>query len=160
MAHIQLSQTLNLSKPVKLSKPWQTLLVSLANYGMVVAFAACLAYWVWVFLKPNPIAAVPISAPTAQTILPAILAGHWFNNAQAAPIAAAGNINLKLVGIRKGEKLHEEMISAEEWMRTIELENFLITDNILTDDCISYNSYDALMPESEVYQFLTNSNVI
>ena len=69
-------------------------------------------------------------------------------------------MKLNLVGIRKGEKLHEEMISAEEWMRTIEMENFLITDNITTDECHSYNSHDALMPESEVYNFLINSNVI
>lgn len=69
-------------------------------------------------------------------------------------------LELKLVGIRKGEKLHEEMISAEEWMRTIEMKNFLITDNIITDACTSYNSFDALMPESEVYDFLVKSNVI
>jgi FlaA1/EpsC-like NDP-sugar epimerase len=69
-------------------------------------------------------------------------------------------MELKLVGIRKGEKLHEEMISAEEWMRTIEMKNFLITDNIITDECTSYNSYDALMPESEIYNFLVKSNVI
>jgi len=69
-------------------------------------------------------------------------------------------MELKLVGIRKGEKLHEEMISAEEWMRTIEMKNFLITDNIITDECTSYNSYDVLMPESEVYNFLVKSNVI
>ena len=69
-------------------------------------------------------------------------------------------IGLEVVGIRKGEKLHEEMISAEEWMRTLEYENYLITDNITTEECKSYNSFDALMPESDVYDFLIKSNVI
>jgi len=70
------------------------------------------------------------------------------------------SIELKTVGIRKGEKLHEEMISAEEWMRTEEHEHYLISDDIIRDECISYNSYDALMPESEIYNFLVKSNVI
>jgi UDP-N-acetylglucosamine 4,6-dehydratase/5-epimerase len=69
-------------------------------------------------------------------------------------------MQLNVVGIRKGEKLHEEMISAEEWMRTIEMKNFLITDEIVTDECISYNSFDALMPEEDVYEFLKKTNVI
>ena len=69
-------------------------------------------------------------------------------------------MQLNVVGIRKGEKLHEEMISAEEWMRTIDMKNFLITDEIVTDECISYNSFDALMPEEDVYEFLKKTNVI
>jgi hypothetical protein len=45
-------------------------------------------------------------------------------------------------------------------MRTIEMKNFLITDEIVTDECISYNSFDALMPEEDVYEFLKKTNVI
>ena len=41
------------------------------------------------------------------------------------------DIPLKYIGIRRGEKLHEEMISNEEWMRTEEYENFLITERII-----------------------------
>jgi UDP-N-acetylglucosamine 4,6-dehydratase len=69
-------------------------------------------------------------------------------------------IQLKEVGIRKGEKLHEEMISEEEWMRAVELENYLITDNILKADAKSYNSFDSLMPKNKVYSFLKQTNVI
>lgn len=69
-------------------------------------------------------------------------------------------IALRHVGIRKGEKLHEEMISDEEWMRTIELKNYLITDSIVTDEHKSYNSFDELMPEEDVYEFLKATNVI
>lgn len=70
------------------------------------------------------------------------------------------DIPLKIVGIRKGEKLHEEMISAEEWMRTEEYENYLIGDDIIKEESISYNSYDSLMPEEKVYNFLKSCNII
>ena len=70
------------------------------------------------------------------------------------------NIQLKVVGIRKGEKLHEEMISNEEWMRTIEYENYLIGDEIVIDEIKSYNSLDSVMPESEVYDYLIKSGVL
>jgi UDP-N-acetylglucosamine 4,6-dehydratase len=70
------------------------------------------------------------------------------------------NIPLKVVGIRKGEKLHEEMISAEEWMRTEEYENYLISDEIVTSENKSYNSLDSVMPGEEVYDFLKRCNVI
>ena len=70
------------------------------------------------------------------------------------------DIELKVVGIRKGEKLHEEMISSEEWMRTEDHENYLITDEILTSENISYNSADCVMPEEDVYVFLKLCNVV
>jgi FlaA1/EpsC-like NDP-sugar epimerase len=71
------------------------------------------------------------------------------------------NRNLKFIGIRPGEKLHEEMISAEEWMRTEDCgKNFMITDNIIRSEAKSYNSLDALMPSDEVYNFLKQSKVI
>jgi UDP-N-acetylglucosamine 4,6-dehydratase/5-epimerase len=68
---------------------------------------------------------------------------------------------LDIVGIRPGEKLHEEMISDIEWMRTVDAgENFLITDNFVTNDTKSYNSLDSLMDDDKVYEFLENSEVI
>lgn len=70
------------------------------------------------------------------------------------------DIPLKIVGIRKGEKLHEEMISTEEWMRTQEYENYLIGDDIITPENKSYNSLDSVMPEEEVYDFLKKCNVV
>jgi len=81
-------------------------------------------------------------------------------DALIAEYAGNSNIELKIVGIRKGEKLHEEMISAEEWMRTEEHENYVITDEIIKDENISYNSYDSVMPADNVYEFLKFSNVI
>lgn len=70
------------------------------------------------------------------------------------------SVVLKEVGIRKGEKLHEEMISNEEWMRTIELKNYLITDDIISSEQKSYNSFDSLMSEDMVYEFLKQTKVL
>lgn len=68
---------------------------------------------------------------------------------------------IEVIGIRPGEKLHEEMISDIEWMRTIDAgENYLITDNIVTNQSKSYNSFDSLMSDDKVYDFLLTSKVI
>jgi FlaA1/EpsC-like NDP-sugar epimerase len=69
-------------------------------------------------------------------------------------------IPLKFIGVRKGEKIHEEMISNEEWMRTIESDNYLITDEIINNDFKSYNSKDSVMDSSIVYEFLKSVKVI
>ena len=70
------------------------------------------------------------------------------------------NIELREIGIRPGEKIHEEMISNEEWLRTEEYENFLITTNVRRYEQKSYNSYDSLMDSSEAYNFLQKSGVL
>ena len=70
------------------------------------------------------------------------------------------SIELRTVGIRKGEKLHEEMISSEEWMRTEEHEHYLISDDVIHNDGISYNSCDLVMNSDLVYEFLKSTNVI
>tara|TARA_Y100001963_G_scaffold75332_1_gene104575 strand:+ start:2136 stop:3080 length:945 start_codon:yes stop_codon:yes gene_type:complete len=70
------------------------------------------------------------------------------------------DIPLKYIGIRRGEKLHEEMISKEEWMRTEEHENFLIGSEYTRDEQKSYNSFDSLMNSSEAYEFLKESGVV
>ena len=70
------------------------------------------------------------------------------------------NIPLKYTGIRRGEKLHEEMISKEEWMRTEDYENFLIGNEYVRDEQKSYNSFDSLMDSSEAYEFLSKSGVV
>lgn len=69
--------------------------------------------------------------------------------------------SLKEIGIRPGEKLHEEMISSEEWLRTEEHADFLLigNENINTEQH-SYNSLDYLMDSSDAYKFLKNSGVI
>ena len=71
------------------------------------------------------------------------------------------NTVLETVGIRPGEKLHEAMISEIEWMRTVDVgENYLITNKIQTTESKSYNSFDALMPDKDVYGFLKKCKVI
>ena len=71
------------------------------------------------------------------------------------------NIDLIMIGIRPGEKLHEEMVSSEEWRKTEELENFfLIGNDPINDEQHSYNSLDYLMDSSDAYKFLKESGVI
>ncbi len=69
-------------------------------------------------------------------------------------------LEIDIIGIRKGEKLHEEMISDEEWIRTIDSENYLITDDIIRKDIMSINSLDSVMPAGEVFGFLQKCGVI
>jgi len=71
-----------------------------------------------------------------------------------------GEVELKIVGIRPGEKLHEEMISEEEWFRTEDDENYLINNHHVNSDTWSYNSKDTLMGKEEAYKFLEDSGVI
>ena len=68
---------------------------------------------------------------------------------------------LKEVGIRPGEKLHEEMISTEEWMRTYSNEeNFLIGNDIISSEGESYSSHNSIMGDEETYNFLSKNGVI
>jgi UDP-N-acetylglucosamine 4,6-dehydratase len=69
-------------------------------------------------------------------------------------------VRLKNIGIRSGEKLHEEMISTEEWLRTEDLENYLITSETINDNLWSYSSENSVLTEDETYQFLVKSGVI
>ena len=71
------------------------------------------------------------------------------------------DVKLKEIGIRPGEKLHEEMVSSEEWMRSKEFNNFfLIGSENINEEQHSYNSLDYLMDSSDAYQFLKDSKVI
>jgi UDP-glucose 4-epimerase len=71
------------------------------------------------------------------------------------------NGELETIGIRPGEKLHEEMISDIEWTRTVDAgENYLITDTIISGELKSYNSFDSLMGDDKVYSFLEKSGVL
>jgi UDP-N-acetylglucosamine 4,6-dehydratase len=71
------------------------------------------------------------------------------------------NVSLEYVGIRPGEKLHEAMISETESFRTKSYgQYYMITDDILHDDCWQFSSDKSLMDSSETDLFLKNSNII
>ena len=70
------------------------------------------------------------------------------------------DVTLKVVGIRPGEKVHEELISKEEWLRTTDHENYLIGTKTISDELWSYNSKDSLMDSSETYKFLQDSGLV
>ena len=70
-------------------------------------------------------------------------------------------VELEIVGVRPGEKLHEEMISYEEWLKTEDSDtNYLITDNVINSKMHSYNSKDSLMNFKEADKFLKETSVI
>ena len=71
------------------------------------------------------------------------------------------NIKLNYIGIRPGEKIHEEMVSLEESLRTINYEKyFMITDNVINEDAWSFASNTTIIPFEEVEKFLKQKKVI
>ena len=70
-------------------------------------------------------------------------------------------VELKEIGIRDGEKLHEEMISLEESAFTdYSQENYLIGNDRVNDKLKSYDSEGSLMSGSEVLPFLRENGVV
>jgi UDP-N-acetylglucosamine 4,6-dehydratase/5-epimerase len=72
------------------------------------------------------------------------------------------DIDIKCIGIRPGEKLHEAMISETESFRTDETIDgyYMITDKIVNDKCWTFSSDTSLMKSEETDEFLTKSKVI
>ncbi len=71
------------------------------------------------------------------------------------------NIKLNYVGIRPGEKLHEAMISETESFRTEGYKDYyMITDNVINDNCWSFSSDTSLMKSEETDKYLKKSKVI
>ena len=75
-----------------------------------------------------------------------------------------GNQDVKFdyVGIRPGEKLHEEMVSLEESMRSKEFDKyFMITDEIINNDAWSFSSDTTVIDDKqELKNFLIEKGVI
>ena len=70
-------------------------------------------------------------------------------------------VKLKTVGVRPGEKIHEELISSDEWGRTERsLDNYLIGTEKIDDERKSFNSENSLMDESEIFYFLKENGVV
>ena len=69
---------------------------------------------------------------------------------------------IEIVGIRPGEKLHEELVSEEESLRTKKEDDyFLITNEIVTDKPWTYSSKDDLIDTFEDGQeFLAKAGVL
>lgn len=123
----------------------------MTRFLLTLESAANLIEWAYY----NPVSHGKIAIPKVQSFKIIDIA-----NALISEYHPNSDIKLKVVGIRKGEKLHEEMISSEEWLRTEEHENYLITDEIIREEGISYNSYDSVMHEEKVHDFLKLCGVI
>ena len=71
------------------------------------------------------------------------------------------DVKLEMVGIRPGEKLHEEMVSLEESLRTKSYEkHIMITDNVINKEAWSFSSEFVVMTSNEVGTFLKEKGVI
>ena len=72
------------------------------------------------------------------------------------------DIDLNFVGIRPGEKLHEEMVSLEESMRAKEYDKyFMITDNIINEGAWSFSSDSTIIDDyDEITNFLIEKKVL
>ncbi len=71
------------------------------------------------------------------------------------------DIKLNLIGIRPGEKIHEEMVSLEESLRVKEYDKyFMITDEIISNTPFSFSSDLIIMPKNKVGKFLKEKGVI
>ncbi len=70
--------------------------------------------------------------------------------------------DIKIIGIRPGEKLHEELISPEESLKTKEYNDYyLITNEIQTSSPWSYTSKsDLIINNKKIDDFLKDSGVI
>ena len=72
------------------------------------------------------------------------------------------DIDLNFVGIRAGEKLHEEMVSLEESMRAKEYDKyFMITDEIINEKAWSFSSDSTVIDNhKELKTFLSEKGVM
>ena len=71
------------------------------------------------------------------------------------------DIKLNYVGIRPGEKIHEEMVSLEESLRSKTFEKyFMITDNVINEETWSFASDTVIMDSKDVEEFLRSKKVI
>ena len=72
------------------------------------------------------------------------------------------DIDLNFVGIRPGEKLHEEMVSLEESMRAKEYDKyFMITDSIINEGALSFSSDSTIIDDyDEITNFLIEKKVL
>ena len=71
------------------------------------------------------------------------------------------NIKLNYIGIRPGEKIHEEMVSLEESLRSKTFDKyFMITDGVINEEPWSFASNTVIMQTEEVEEFLREKEVI
>ena len=128
--------------------------MDMTRFLLTLEQATDLIHWAYEYHKSHGKIAVPKVKSLKVVDIAETLINHykptngWFEG-------------IKEVGIRPGEKLHEEMVSSEEWMKTEELDNFfLIGHRNINKEIHSYNSLDYLMDSSDAKNFLKESKVI
>jgi len=70
------------------------------------------------------------------------------------------SVKLEIIGTRGGERIQEDLISSEEWMKTEEEQDiYLIGNKIIKNECKSFNTIDHIMSKDDVYDFLKDNDV-
>jgi len=107
----------------------------------------------WAFNHPDSHGSIVV--PKLKSLLVIDLA-----NELGKSYAGIDDISLEYIGIRPGEKIHEEMISLEESLRTIDCKKyFMISDNIINEETWSFASNTTILPMDEVNSFLKSKGV-
>ena len=108
----------------------------------------------WAFNHPDSHGSIVV--PKLKSLLVTDLATEL-----GASYAGIDDILLEHIGIRPGEKIHEEMVSLEESLRTTEhTKYFMITDEVINEEAWSFASNTVVMPYKEVNEFLKGKGVI
>jgi len=107
--------------------------------------------WAWNSSDSHGCVAIP-KVPSMKIVdLAQVLMDHYNPNAM-----------IKIAGIRQGEKLHEELISPEESLKTKRFSDYyLITNELQTDKAWSYTSDQCLIDnKDDIKEFLQTSGVL
>ncbi len=108
----------------------------------------------WAFNHPDSHGSIVV--PKLKSLLVTDLATEL-----GASYAGIDDILLEHISIRPGEKIHEEMVSLEESLRTTEhTKYFMITDEVINEEAWSFASNTVVMPYKEVNEFLKGKGVI
>ena len=111
-----------------------------------------LIYWAYNHTESHGAIVVPKLKSMFITDLAKVLAKDYGHD----------DIDLNFVGIRPGEKLHEEMVSLEESMRAKEYDKyFMITDSIINEGALSFSSDSTIIDDyDEITNFLIEKKVL
>ena len=99
------------------------------------------------------------------TFIPKICAAKLIDIAE---VMADGKVPIKITGIRPGEKVHEELVSAEEYTRTLDIGDYYVIKSMLpeldfkADNYLNkpYTSNDELLNKIEITTLLEKYNLL
>jgi FlaA1/EpsC-like NDP-sugar epimerase len=102
------------------------------------------------------------NAKSGETFIPKIKSMNIMDLAEI--FSKRYNKEIKIIGIRSGEKLHEDLINETESLRTIECDDIFIVKpiyetKIYNDDVFTYTSSQGTMSKKELEEYLVSVNI-